>query len=66
MWVTPNQLLNDSRADVLNVKNAVLGGELCMEDHLQQQITQLFAKLVGITAVNSIDYLMRFFYNVRS
>lgn len=50
MRVTSDQLVGDAVRDILQVEAALIGGDLRMEQHLQQQVAEFFDE-VGILAV---------------
>ena len=55
-----HQLRDEPASDVVDVPALVLGCHLGVEDHLQEQVTELVPGRVGVAAVDRVEQLVRF------
>jgi hypothetical protein len=64
MGVTADELIGNSRSHSFQIKVVLLGKDLRLQHHLQQQIPQLFGNCCRIPGSNGSYRLIRFFKNV--
>ena len=61
MGVAPHDFLVDAAHDVVDGEAAVLGPDLCVEDHLKEKVAQLFHEFVFRASFDGFDDLVGFF-----
>ncbi len=64
MGVTEGQLAGEVADDVIDIKPALFLGQLCVEDHLEKEIPQLFFHIGDILFPDGRLKLMGFFKKV--
>ena len=64
MGVAANQLATDAAADRGQIKAALLPGDLGVEHHLQQEVTEFFLQVAIVAVANGIGHFMGLFDHV--
>ena len=64
--MTAQELFSHFPRYILKRKSSPFPRQLTMEDHLQQQITELFSHLMVVIAFNRIDQLVHFLNGMKS
>ena len=57
--MAPHQLVGDGACDVGEPERARLGGDLGVEDDLQEQVAELVAQRCRVAAVDRLEHLVR-------
>lgn len=65
MRVAPDQFGRDRRERIGHIKPASLGGDLRVEDTLEQHVSQLTWQRVEVAAVKRVQGFIRFFQQER-